>query len=169
MVGLDLPLSPLEHHYLLTETIPEVEAMDFELPMTVDLEGFTYMRQDQNGILVGIYEINHQHWNIDGAPGDYGIELIQENTDRIADELEMAFNRYPLLRKWASGTGSTALSHFRRRQSTGGSCQRSTQLLARLRCYGRLPSGRWRGKTLAEWMIHGEPNRLLANGHRPLR
>ncbi|GIS90534.1 MAG: hypothetical protein CM1200mP20_05750 [Pseudomonadota bacterium] len=100
MVGLDLPLSPLEHHYLLTETIPEVEAMDFELPMTVDLEGFTYMRQDQNGILVGIYEINHQHWNIDGAPWDYGIELIQENTDRIADELEMAFNRYRYCRKW---------------------------------------------------------------------
>ena len=43
----------------MTDTIPEVEAMDFELPMTVDLEGFTYMRQDQNGILVGIYEINH--------------------------------------------------------------------------------------------------------------
>ena len=108
MVGLDLPLSPLEHHYLVTDTIPEVEAMDFELPMTVDLEGFTYMRQDQNGILVGIYEINHQHWNIDGAPWDYGIELIQENTDRIADELEMAFNRYPVLndigvKNWVNG------------------------------------------------------------------
>lgn len=25
MVGLDLPVSPLEHHYLVTETIPEVE------------------------------------------------------------------------------------------------------------------------------------------------
>ncbi len=39
MVGLDSPLSPLEHHYLLTDTIPEVAALDFELPMTVDLEG----------------------------------------------------------------------------------------------------------------------------------
>ncbi len=51
MVGLDLPLSPLEHHYLLTDTIPEVAALDFELPMTVDLEGFTYMRQYQKGVI----------------------------------------------------------------------------------------------------------------------
>ena len=49
MVGLDLPLSPLQHHYLVTETIPEVAALDFEVPMTVDLEGFTYIRQDQQG------------------------------------------------------------------------------------------------------------------------
>ena len=56
MVGLDLPLSPLEHHYLLTETIPEVAALKTEMPMVVDLEGYTYMRQDQKGMLVGIYE-----------------------------------------------------------------------------------------------------------------
>ena len=35
MVGLDLPVSPLEHHYLVTESIPEVAALDFEVPMTL--------------------------------------------------------------------------------------------------------------------------------------
>ena len=40
--------------------------------MTVDLEGYTYMRQDQKGILVGIYEIEHEHWAMDGAPWGYG-------------------------------------------------------------------------------------------------
>ena len=54
MAGLELPLSPLEHHYFVTDTIPEVRDLDFEVPMTVDLEGFTYMRQDQDGVLVGI-------------------------------------------------------------------------------------------------------------------
>ncbi len=108
MVGLELPLSPLEHHYLVTETIPELAALDYEMPMMVDLEGFTYMRQDQKGILVGIYELDHKHWNIDGAPWDYGIELIQEDTDRIADELVMAFERYPVLQEvgvktWVNG------------------------------------------------------------------
>ena len=72
MAGLNLPISPLKHHYLVTETIPTVEAMDFEVPMTVDLEGFTYMRQWDKGILVGIYEIDHEHWAIDGAPGTLG-------------------------------------------------------------------------------------------------
>ncbi|NNF71754.1 MAG: FAD-binding oxidoreductase, partial [Rhodobacteraceae bacterium] len=94
MVGLELPVAPLAHHYFLTETIPEVAALNFEVPMTVDLEGFTYMRQDQKGILVGIYEINHQHWMMDGAPWNYGIELLQEDTDRIENELTLAFERY---------------------------------------------------------------------------
>ena len=108
MVGLDLPLSPLEHHYLLTETIPEIAALKTELPMVVDLEGFTYMRQDQKGMLIGIYETRPQHWSMDGAPWDYGVELLQENIDRIADELELVHRRYPVLqsagvRKWVNG------------------------------------------------------------------
>ena len=53
MAGIELPVSPLAHHYLLTETIPEVAALDHELPLVVDLEGFTYMRQDQQGMLLG--------------------------------------------------------------------------------------------------------------------
>ena len=66
MAGIELPVSPLSHHYLLTDSIPEVAALDTELPLTVDLEGFTYMRQHQQGMLLGIYEINHQHWMMDG-------------------------------------------------------------------------------------------------------
>jgi len=90
MVGLELPVSPLSHHYFVTESIPEVAALDRQVPMSVDPDGFTYTRQDQNGILVGIYEVNHQHWMMDGAPWDYGIELLQEDIDRIEDELAMA-------------------------------------------------------------------------------
>ena len=41
------------------------------------------MRQDQNGVLVGIYEIDHEHWAMDGAPWDYGEELFQEQLHRI--------------------------------------------------------------------------------------
>jgi hypothetical protein len=83
------------------------------MPMVVDLEGFTYMRQDQKGMLLGIYEINHQHWMMDGAPWDYGIELLQEDTDRIEHELTLGFERYPVCRRWASRPGSTAPSPSR--------------------------------------------------------
>ena len=108
MAGIELPVSPLEHHYLVTDNIAEVEALDKELPMTVDLDGFTYMRQDQSGMLVGIYELQHQHWMMDGAPWDYGIELLQENFDRIENELAYSFNRYPCLndagiKTWVNG------------------------------------------------------------------
>ena len=157
MVGLDLPLSPLEHHYLLTDDIPEVAALDHELPMMVDLEGFTYMRQYQKGILVGIYEINHKHWNMDGAPWDYGIELIQEDIDRISDELEMAFARYPVLtevgvKSWVNGafTFSPDGNPLVGPVSTVPNYWLACGVMA-----GFLQGGGV-GKTLAEWMIHGE-------------
>ncbi len=157
MVGLDLPLSPLSHHYLVTETIPEVAALDFEVPMTVDLEGFTYMRQDQQGILIGIYEVDHQHWQIDGAPWDYGIELLQEDIDRISGELEMAYHRYPVLqrvgiRNWVNGAFTFSPDG---NPLVGPAPGVKNYWLACAVMAGFLQGGGV-GKTLAEWMIHGE-------------
>ena len=157
MVGLDLPLSPLEHHYLLTETIPEVAAMDHEVPMMVDLEGFTYLRQEHQGVLLGIYEINHKHWNIDGAPWNYGVELIQEDIDRISDELTLAFERYPSLqkagiKKWVNGAftfspdGNPLVGPVPGRHNYWLACGVMAGFL----------QGGGVGKSLAEWMIHGE-------------
>jgi dimethylglycine dehydrogenase len=60
MAGIELPVSPMKHHYLISDAIPKLEEIDFEVPMTVDLEGFTYLRQDQKGVLLGIYEVNHR-------------------------------------------------------------------------------------------------------------
>ena len=158
MVGVELPLSPLQHHYLVTDTIPEVAALDFELPLTVDLEGFTYLRQDQKGVLVGIYEINHQHWSIDGAPWDYGIELFAEDLDRISDELTMAYNRYPVLQEvgiknWVNGAftfspdGNPLVGPVPGIKNYWLACGVMAGFL----------QGGGVGKSLAEWMIVGEP------------
>jgi dimethylglycine dehydrogenase len=157
MIGLDLPLSPLEHHYLLTETIPEIVALKTELPMVVDLEGFTYMRQDQKGMLVGIYETNPQHWSMDGAPWDYGVELLQENIDRIADELELVHRRYPVLqttgiRKWVNGAftfspdGNPLVGPVAGKRGYWLACGVMAGFL----------QGGGVGKSLAELMIHGD-------------
>ena len=158
MAGIELPVSPLAHHYLLTETIPEVEALDKELPLVVDLEGFTYMRQDQKGMLLGIYEINHQHWMMDGAPWDYGIELLQEDVDRIENELTLGFERYPVLqnagvRNWVNGAftfspdGNPLVGPVPGKKNYWSACAVMAGFL----------QGGGVGKSLAEWMSHGEP------------
>ena len=157
MVGLDLPLSPLEHHYLLTETIPEIASLKTELPMVVDLEGFTYMRQDQKGMLIGIYETQPQHWSMDGAPWDYGVELLPENIDRIADELELVHRRYPVLQKagirqWVNGAftfspdGNPLIGPVAGKRGYWLACGVMAGFL----------QGGGVGKSLAELMIHGE-------------
>ena len=171
MVGLDLPLSPLEHHYLLTETIPEIAALKTELPMVVDLEGFTYMRQDQKGMLVGIYETQPQHWSIDGAPWDYGVELLQENIDRIAGELELVHRRYPVLRDgWRPQMGQRRLHLLARRQSARRPDRGKARLLARLRRHGGVSAGRRRRQVAGgiDDPRRGVDRRLWPR-HRPLR
>ena len=158
MVGLELPVSPLKHHYLVTETIPAVKALDFEVPMTVDLEGFTYMRQWDDGILIGIYEINHEHWAMDGAPWDYGMELFQEQTDRIENEITLGFQRYPCLHEvgvktWVNGAftfspdGNPLMGPVPGKRGYWCACAVMAGFL----------QGGGVGKSLAEWMIYGEP------------
>ncbi|MDD9909015.1 MAG: FAD-dependent oxidoreductase [Ahrensia sp.] len=158
MAGIELPVSPLNHHYLISDTIPELEEIDFEVPMTVDLEGFTYMRQDQKGILLGIYEVDHQHWMVDGAPWDYGFELQQEDPDRIEKELILGFERYPALQNvgvktWVNGAftfapdGNPLVGPVRGKPGYWCACGVMAGFL----------QGGGVGKSLAEWMIHGEP------------
>ncbi len=158
MAGIELPVSPLNHHYLISDTIPELEALDFEVPMTVDLEGFTYMRQDQKGILLGIYEVDHQHWMEDGAPWEYGFELQQEDPDRIERELTLGFERYPALQEigvktWVNGAftfapdGNPLVGPVRGKPGYWCACGVMAGFL----------QGGGVGKSLAEWMIHGEP------------
>jgi len=158
MAGIELPVSPLNHHYLISDTIPELEKLDFEVPMTVDLEGFTYMRQDQNGILLGIYEVDHEHWMMDGAPWEYGFELQKEDTDRIEKELTLGFERYPALQEvgvktWVNGAftfapdGNPLVGPVRGKQGYWCACAVMAGFL----------QGGGVGKSLAEWIIHGEP------------
>ncbi|MBM3599459.1 MAG: FAD-dependent oxidoreductase [Alphaproteobacteria bacterium] len=159
MAGLDLPVTPMEHHYLVTETIPEVAAMKGELPFVIDLEGFTYMRQEGKGLLLGIYETNFKHWNMEGAPWDYGIELNQEDIDRIAPELEKGFRRYPCLqhtgiKKWVNGSftftpdGNPLVGPVAGVRNYWAACGVMAGFL----------QGGGVGLSLAQWMIEGEPS-----------
>ena len=158
MAGVELPVSPLKHHYLVSDTIPALEQLDFEVPMTVDLEGFTYMRQDQKGLLLGIYEVDHEHWAMDGAPWNYGMELFQEDTDRIEKELTLGFERYPDLQNvgvktWVNGAftfspdGNPLVGPVPGKPGYWTACAVMAGFL----------QGGGVGKSLAEWMIHGEP------------
>jgi len=158
MVGVELPVSPLEHHFLITEPIPELEALDLEIPMIVDLEGFTYTRQELNALLVGIYELDHKHWHMDGAPWNYGVELIPPDVDRISDELTFAMSRYPVLedvgiKSWVNGAftfspdGNPLVGPVPGLRNYWSACAVMAGFL----------QGGGVGKALAEWIIEGEP------------
>ena len=97
MAGIELPLMPLEHQYFVTETIPEIEALSQRLPLIADRDGEYYMRQEGQGLLVGAYEKDGRFWAEDGTPMDFGHELLDEDLDRIEENLMRAFERVPVL------------------------------------------------------------------------
>ena len=96
LVGVRLPLVPMEHHYLVTEDITEVVALDHELPLILDLDAEIYMRQERGGMLVGVYEKNAKPWAVSGTPWDYGeTELLTPDLERLMDELVRGYQRFP--------------------------------------------------------------------------
>ena len=116
------------------------------------------MRQELHGVLVGIYEIDHKHWQMDGAPWDYGIELLTPDVDRISDELSMAMDRYPALERtgilqWVNGAftfspdGNPLVGPVPGIRNYWSACAVMAGFL----------QGGGVGKSLAEWMIEGEP------------
>lgn len=159
MAGVDLPVTPMEHHYLITDDLEGIRALPKgrELPVIADLDGFTYARQERQGLLLGVYERNPKHWNMDGAPWDYGMELIPEDIDRIADELGIGFDRYPELanagiKKWVNGAFTFAPDG---NPLVGPVGPRGYWVACGV--MAGFSQGGGVGKSLAEWMIHGAP------------
>ena len=108
MVGVDHPVTPMQHHYLVTESIPQVAALTHVMPAVTDLEGFTYLQREQDGVLLGVYERNPKHWMTEGAEWDFGMTLLPEEIERISPELEIGLRRFPALaeagiKKWVNG------------------------------------------------------------------
>ena len=69
MAGVDLPVTPMEHHYLVTESIPEIAAMDREITLTVDLEGFTTCARRARVCSWASTSLNPRHWQVEVPPG----------------------------------------------------------------------------------------------------
>jgi len=97
MAGVHLPLLPMSHHYIITEPVAAFKDAK-EIAHMVDFDGETYMRQERNGILLGMYEKDCQPWAADSTPWEYGEnDLLPPDLDRIAPELSQAYARYPVL------------------------------------------------------------------------
>lgn len=158
MAGVNLPLVPMEHHYLVTESIPELAALDSEMPSVTDLDGFTYLQQEGTGVLLGIYERNPVHWRPQGADWDFGMDLLPEDIDRIEHELLVGFERFPALqnigiKRWVNGAftftpdGNPLIGPVPGLQNYWAACG----------CMAGFSQGGAIGLALANWMVEGDP------------
>ncbi|XP_016116054.1 dimethylglycine dehydrogenase, mitochondrial [Sinocyclocheilus grahami] len=103
MIGFQHPTIPVHHQYVVTATVPEVKALEAELPVIRDLEGSYYLRQERDGLLFGPYEKEEKmklqdSWIRDGVPPGFGKELFESDLDRIMDHVERAMEMVPVLK-----------------------------------------------------------------------
>lgn len=159
--GVHMPVQPMEHHYLITEEIPEIaERMKSgeRLPAGIDYEANIYFRQERNGMLLGTYEPKSTPWKVAGTPMDFGHELLQPDLDRIADRLELAFERIPALGR--AGIKTVVNGPFTFGPDGNpmiGPVPGLTNYWAAVGVMAGFCQAGGVGKSLAEWMIAGEP------------
>ena len=96
MVGAHVPLTNLEHQYLVTETHPDIEALGWELPVCRDSHSAAYIRQEGLGFLVGPYEMwGSRPWALGGMDWSFDRELFEPNLDVLMPFLERCFELTP--------------------------------------------------------------------------
>jgi dimethylglycine dehydrogenase len=158
MAGLNLPLIPMQHHYLITEDLPELVRRPDEMPCVTDLEGFTYLQQERKGVLLGVYERNPRHWQPEGAAWDYGMDLIPEDIERISPELSIGFERFPSLqragiRRWVNG----AFTFTPDGNPLVGPVPGLKNYWAACGCMSGFSQGGAIGLVLSNWLVEGDP------------
>ncbi len=175
MVGLELPVLAMEHHYLMTEPMPEVieynEQNGRELPHMIDFAGEIYARQEGQSILLGTYEQNNRPWSPNETPWDFVFQLLPHDLDRIAPELERGFAHFPAvgragIQKFVNGPftfspdGNPLVGPIKGMRGMWVACA----------VMAGLSQGGGVGLSLANWMVDGDPRRRhLGHGRRPLR
>ena len=158
MTGVDLPVVPMQHHYLVTEDIPLLAGLGREIASVTDLEGFTYLQPDRKGVLLGVYERDPRHWQPEGAGWDYGMDLLPTDVERILPELEIGYARFPVLaeagiRRWVNG----AFTFTPDGNPLVGPVPGLRNYWVACGCMGGFSQGGAIGLVLSRWMIDGDP------------
>jgi len=99
MVGLDIPVIPVEHQFLVTEQHPEImERKKQGLPEMAVLresDSAYYLREEAGGMILGIYEKGAPACYVDGPSKDCQYELFNGELDRIMPHIDRCISRVP--------------------------------------------------------------------------
>ena len=160
MVGADVPIANMEHHYIVTGAIQEFIDRDEEFPVMRDPYASAYIRQEQKSGLIGIYESTGltEAWGPDGLPPwSSDSELFPDDLDRLMPWLERAMNCMPpMLDAGIKRIVNGAIPHSADGPPLLGPVAGLENFWL---CCGSsfgIAQGAGCGKYLAQWMIHGD-------------
>ncbi|MGO4564239.1 FAD-dependent oxidoreductase [Rhizobium sp. 2YAF20] len=99
MVGINIPVIPVEHQYIVTEPHPAIlerKAKGLpEMGVLRESDSAWYMREENGGLLLGPYEHGAPACYVNGPSDESEYELFQEELDRLMPHIETAIVRVP--------------------------------------------------------------------------
>ena len=162
MVGLDIPVIPVEHQYIVTEPSPLIKERQAkglpEMGVLREADSSWYLREENGGFVLGIYEKGAPYCYVDGPSAQSEYELFQGELERLEPYIETTIARVPAfgelgIKKIYNGAiaytpdGSPII---------GPAWDRKNFWLNEGHSFGVTAAG-GAGWQLAEWIVDGEP------------
>ena len=161
MAGIDIPVTNMEHHYIVTDPIPAFKERAEEIPVMRCPWVSGYFRQEQKSGLIGVYENAElaEAWAGNGGEPRWEStsELFGADLDRIMPWLERAIARMPVFGE--VGIRSVINGAIPHTPDGGPLLGPAAGLSNFWHCCGTsfgIAQGGGAGKYLAQWMVHGD-------------
>ena len=160
LVGVELPIVSLEHQYLVTSPLEEVQALASEMPVLRDPDSSYYVREEEGALLVGPFERDTVTWGLDGIPDDFHSSLLPPVLARLEESLLGCAERISIFADAPMETivngpdGYTPDGHCLMGPVPGLT---NFHVLAGFSIFG-IVFGGGAGKYAAEWIVDGQPS-----------
>jgi 4-methylaminobutanoate oxidase (formaldehyde-forming) len=159
MAGVDLPIVPLMHQYLITRPVPGRE-LPRQTPVVRDPDNLVYVREEVGGYLVGGFEPHPKAWRLDEVPWEFTQQLLPGEWELFEPLLAGAIRRFPTIEKaeivqLVNGPdGFTPDGHYALGPVPG---RPGLWVAAGMSINGVAGAGGV-GRVMAEWILEGEPS-----------
>jgi 4-methylaminobutanoate oxidase (formaldehyde-forming) len=157
LAGVTVPLHSAEHFYVVTD---QIEGVHRDLPVLRDPDGYTYVKEEVGGLLVGGFEPVAKPWVApDQIPYPFEFALLDEDWEHFEVLMDSAVHRIPVLaetgiRKFYNGPESfTPDNQF----LLGEAPELPGFFVAAGFNSVGIASAGGAGRALAEWVVEGGP------------
>ena len=154
MAGVNVPLIPMAHEYLITKP----SGLPLDMPTMRDPSLLVYYRPESGGLVMGGYERDPAPWGLDGIPADFNGKLLEPDWDRFEPLMTNAIARTPSIKdaqvvRLVNGPEAfTPDNEF----ILGPSEVRGFWVAAGFCAHGLAGAGGM-GRLVAEWIVEGRP------------
>ena len=154
--GVNVPIVPVAHQYVITKPIDGVTA---DLPQLRDPDHLVYFRRESGGLVLGGYERDPAPWSLHGVPDDFNNKLLPEDWDRFAPLMANACRRVPAVEQAEIVSLVNGPEAFTPDNEfiLGESDVHGFFVAAGFCAHGIAGAGGV-GRVMAEWILDGEPS-----------